>query len=290
MNHASPLGRDETQHPILLLHSSGLSAQQWRKLVSTLSPQWRVIAHDFLGCGVNPPWAPGQEFELQLELDAVFARLDAQEPIHLVGHSYGGFVALELARRNPDRIASLALYEPTAFGVLDSAEDDDVLDSFLQLIPLFDLSHLPRRLASQRALAGSVEVPLDVQKIPIGTEAWLRAFTTYWAGEGVWSAMPEETRASFLRAGEKVYLEMRAATVDRTPVTAYRALAMPTLLMCGARSPEPTRRIARRLAETMPRACLREFPTAGHLGPITHAIRVNEAIEEHLRTSGSARH
>ena len=44
-------------------------------------------------------------------------------PAHLVGHSYGAYVALLVARSVPSQVRSLALYEPVAFGVLDAVED-----------------------------------------------------------------------------------------------------------------------------------------------------------------------
>jgi pimeloyl-ACP methyl ester carboxylesterase len=286
MQHPFPSHSNGSGYPIMLLHSSGLSSQQWRRLVSSLSPKRCVIAHDFLGCGSEPPWPPGRDFSLQQELEGVLARCDTlASPVHLVGHSYGALVALQLARLDPSRVASLALYEPTAFGVLDSVDDEDALDDLVQLAPLFDLSHIPWRMASKRLRSGSWAPPVDRSQIPVGSEEWLYAFTSYWAGEGLWNAMPEETRASFRRAGQKVYLEMRAATLDRVPAAAYQEIGAPTLVMYGARSPAPTRRIASRLAGAMPRAYLREFPTAGHLGPITHASRINGAIEEHLRAS-----
>jgi len=289
MQHSFPSHANGSGYPIILLHSSGLSSQQWRRLVSTLGPKHHVIAHDFLGCGAEPPWPPGRDFELQEELDGVLTRCATLDPpVHLVGHSYGALVALQLARLNPSGVASLALYEPTAFGVLDSADDEDALDDLVQLAPLLDPSHLPWRMGSKRLRSGSWAPPVDGSQIPVGSEEWLYAFTRYWAGEGLWNAMPEETRASFRRAGQKVYLEMRAATFDRIPAAAYQNIRAPTLVMCGGRSPAPTRRIASRLAGAMPRACLREFPTAGHLGPITHASRVNEAIEQHLRASEPA--
>ena len=246
--------------PVILLHSSGLSSRQWRRLCSTLDGRYAVIAHDFLGCGSNSQWSSGQRFEVQMDVDRVRALLSTLDGrVHLVGHSYGGFVALALARLEGARVASLALYEPTAFGLLDRADAD--LDRLVQTVLLEE-----SQIAS-----------------PVGSEAWFRTFTAYWGGEGLWDVMPQETRTAFLHAGRKVYLEARALMLDRTPPEAYRDIAVPTLLMCGVQSPESTRLIATRLAHAMPCARLREFASAGHLGPITHATLVSEAIDDHPR-------
>src|SRR5690606_36303793 len=60
-------------------------------------------------------------FSLSHEAEPILARIDAhQGPVHLVGHSYGGGLALHVAALRPERIASLGLYEPSAFHLLKS--------------------------------------------------------------------------------------------------------------------------------------------------------------------------
>lgn len=251
--------------PVVLLHSSGLSSQQWRRLGVTLGARARVIAPDFLGSGANPPWPRDAPFELRMDLDGVRAILHTLDrPAHLVGHSYGAFVALALARLEPARVASLALYEPTALGVLNPVDDADAVAGLMHLVQT--LFH-------------------DAPEGAHGAEPWCRAFTDYWGGAGVWDVMPAETRSGFLRAGRKVALEVRELVLDRTAASEYARVAAPTLLMSGECSPHAPRRIAERLAAAMPAARLLRFASAGHLGPITHAAAVNHAIDAHLRAA-----
>jgi pimeloyl-ACP methyl ester carboxylesterase len=63
-------------------------------------------------------------FEARHDVAVVNATIDLceGEPVHLIGHSYGGRVGLAAATMRPDRIRSLALYEPTCFGMLRSLE------------------------------------------------------------------------------------------------------------------------------------------------------------------------
>lgn len=252
-----------TPQPIVLLHSSGMSSEQWLKLASNLGSSHRVIAPDFLGCGDNPTWPDDLDFDLRMDVDPICALLRTLDtPAHIVGHSYGAHVGLALARREPSRVASLALYEPTSFGVLNPVDDPEAVVSLMGL---------------------TQKLFLDARARP-GSEEWFRVFCEYWAAQDIWGIMPHDTRASFLHAGRKVDLEARALMQDQTPLDEYRKVVVPTLLMCGRRSPVSTRRIASRMAEAIPRARLHEFATAGHLGPITHANAINKMIEEHLRT------
>ena len=73
------------------------------------------------------------------------------EPVHLIGHSYGGFVALQVAQQLPDRIGTIAAYDPVAFGVIRAAHDTSGLADLqrAESSPVFcDIEHGgdPRRI------------------------------------------------------------------------------------------------------------------------------------------------
>jgi hypothetical protein len=70
---------------------------------------------------------------------------------------------------------------------------------------------------------------------------------------------------------------------EKTPLAAYTAVEVPTLILCGTRSPAPSRAITRLLAEALPHARHRTISNAGHMSPITHAAEVNGLIVEHLQ-------
>ena len=69
---------------------------------------------------------------------------------------------------------------------------------------------------------------------------------------------------------------------EKTPLAAYIGIGVPTLILCGTRSPRPSRTITRLLAETLPRARPRTIRDASHMSPITHSAEVNGLILEHL--------
>ena len=110
---------------MLLIHSGGFTSRQWRKLAEMLAPQFRVLAPDLIGYSPSAPWPDGEPFHFSRDVDYLLTLVD--EPVHLVGHSYGGFLALKLALARPDLVRSIAVFEPVAFGILDEVEDADAL-------------------------------------------------------------------------------------------------------------------------------------------------------------------
>jgi len=121
--HIDDLGEGE---PVLLLHSSGLSGRQWRRLVPELVKRgMRAVVPDLTGHGQSEPWPEPTPFSFRTDVDRVGEVLRTLGAAHVVGHSYGGLVGLHAAVASPAAIRSLTLYEPVAFGVLDVAEDAD---------------------------------------------------------------------------------------------------------------------------------------------------------------------
>jgi pimeloyl-ACP methyl ester carboxylesterase len=252
---------------VLLVHSGGFTSRQWRKLAAALAPTYQVAAPDLLGYGASGPWPIGEAFHFRQDVALLESVLDAvPRPVHVVGHSYGGLLALQLALAHPDAVRSLALFEPVAFGILDEPADAEawrILDKL--------------SLTYERGADG-----VD--------EGWLATFVEWWNGAGAWAALAEETKAAFRAVGWKLSQEVVTLVADRTDRATYGSIGAPTLLLGGAGSPLPERRVLEKLAAALPRATLKVFEGMGHMGPITHAAVVNEAIVAHIQAcSGEAR-
>jgi pimeloyl-ACP methyl ester carboxylesterase len=231
---------------VVCIHSGGFTSRQWKRLGERLAPHFRVIAPDLLGYAER--WPDGEPFDYRQDVERIAAMLD--EPMHVVGHSYGGLVALQVALARPDRVRSLAVYEPVAFGVLDAAARADI-----EQLPAYRLD---------------------------APDVWLEAFVDWWNGAGAWRALAESTQQAMRVVGWKVSEEVRSLVADRTDLARYATIAAPTLLLGGERTRPVERSVLEALARALPHATLEVFPGMGHMGPITHADRVNAAIEAHL--------
>ena len=110
--------------PVIALHCSGAGAGQWRALAEALGPAYRLDAPEHYGCESTGPWSGAHVFTLADEAARTFDLIDrSKRKVHLIGHSYGGGVALHVALAWPDRISSLTLYEPSAFHLLEAMGD-----------------------------------------------------------------------------------------------------------------------------------------------------------------------
>lgn len=251
---------DGAGEPVVLLHSGGFTSRQWRRLRDSLLSTHRVLAPDLLGYGTSGAWPVGEPFHFHADraaIGALLATLD--QPAHLVGHSYGGLIALHAALEHPAR--SLVVYEPVPFGVLDRDADGDALAELLRLRPTYTPD------------ASGVD------------ELWLSEFVDWWNGPGAWAAMSEEARAAFRSVGWKLSQEVFSLVPDRTDLTSFRRIVAPTLLLGGERSPLAEQRVLDRLAAGLPHVTLKRFAGLGHMGPISHAALVNETISAHIRAA-----
>lgn len=114
--------------PVLLSHSLFFNRDMFRPLVERLAPRYRVITYDHRGQGESAP-APVDELSMETLTEDAAALIEALElgRVHVVGNSMGGFVALRLAARHPDLVA-------TAAALGSSAEEEHKLDDFAPLV------------------------------------------------------------------------------------------------------------------------------------------------------------
>lgn len=95
--------------PVVLLHGYAVHGGMWAQVRSTLEPEFDVIVPDLRGHGFSErSAAPFTVADLADDVAALLSALDLPRA-HVVGYSLGGYVALGLALRHPDRVARLAL-------------------------------------------------------------------------------------------------------------------------------------------------------------------------------------
>jgi pimeloyl-ACP methyl ester carboxylesterase len=251
--------------PVVLVHSTLSHKEQWHALSNILSRRYQVIAVDLIGHGGSA--RRHHEVTLMEEahaieslLSQVLGRLPA---FHVVGHSYGAGAALRMARDFSDRVASLALFEPTSFHVLPPY--DTALDDITNVIAVMKTA----------MRAGAPEAALEV-------------FTDYWGGIGAYAALPTKLKALLAARVDIALGNFRALLNEPASLDDYAKLDIPACLISGTTSPESSRRVTALLADAMPRSelfCIE----GGHLAPVTQPDAVNAIIERFLATCEAER-
>jgi pimeloyl-ACP methyl ester carboxylesterase len=255
---------------VIALHCSGAGAAQWRPLAAALGTTYELSAPEHYGSASAGPWTGEQPFTLAVEAARTIALIDrASHPVHLIGHSYGGGVALHAAIARRNRIASLSLYEPSAFHLLVGM--------------------------GEKATHALAEITAVARDCAVGTITgdYRRAaanFVDYWNGPGAWDALRPDIRDCLTRWLPKATLDFHALFGEPTPLAAYGDLPFPVLAMRGEHAPAPTRLIAEALAGVLADGRLVTIAGAGHMGPLTHAEPVNAEIVAHIRTADAAQY
>jgi pimeloyl-ACP methyl ester carboxylesterase len=113
----------DSQPRLLLVHGSVVNAELTWSAQRPLAERFELVAPNRRG------FPPGPEVEhVDFEDEAVWLDRFVEPGTHLVGHSYGGVIALLAAARHPARLRSLTVIEPPAFGV---ARGVPAVDEFL---------------------------------------------------------------------------------------------------------------------------------------------------------------
>jgi len=251
----------DTRDTLLCLHSSGSSGRQWGAYSAPLASRFRVVAPDLLGYAVERRWPTGTPASLDDEAKALAALLPPAGA-HVLGHSYGGSIALQLALRWPERVKSLTLYEPVRFALL--------------------FGHPATETAGETIVGVGRRIGMEV--LSGAHHAAAASFVDYWSGEGSWAALEPRRRDALAQRMPKVQAEFEALFADRVPVTAYRTLRLPVRLLGGTRSPLPARGVLDRLEANLPNVTRATLPGLGHLGPIEAPAQVLAELDW-LRTS-----
>jgi pimeloyl-ACP methyl ester carboxylesterase len=246
---------------VVCVHSNASSGGQWRALIELLAPRFHVLAPDSYGAGKSPEWPSDLTITLEDEARLIEGVLQkAGSPLALVGHSYGGAVALKAALMDPGRVRALALYEPTLFALIEQQGPS------------------PNDADGIRDAVARASLALDAGNKADAAEA----FIDYWMAPGSWAQTPEARKPAIADAVTKVRRWKHALFTEPTPIARFRELDIPVLLMTGKRSTASAHGVAMILKEVLPRVEHVEFEKLGHMGPITHPELVNDAIARFL--------
>jgi esterase len=229
----------------VLLHGSFTDYRSWAFQVPALSKRYRVLAPSLRHYYPEPWDGRGGDFSVSRHADdvAFFIERLALGQVRLIGHSRGGAVALTVARRHPELVATLTLADPRG---LESLLPDTPGSREMEFQLRNNFATLQRNLA-----AGDVDRAA-------------REFVDALAGAGAWERRPKDQK--------QIFIDNLATAVDTGEFTAITCadverLAFPVLLITGEHSP---RRYAAMFAAM--RACHASIPAPVIIPGAAHAM------------------
>jgi len=246
---------------VMLVHSSVSGARQWRKLMDDLKGKFRARAVNLFGYGNTPAWAAETTQTLDDQAHLVEAALPADaEEVYLVGHSFGGSVAMKAAARMGRQVTKLVLLETNPFYLLAQASRTDAF-------------------AEAKELCDWIKKYGTLGEWPTAAEK----FADYWGGGGTWSDMSLDRRAAFTEALKPNFFEWDAVMNETTPVEEWASLLpRATLLVFDPDTVLPIREIAALLRRSCPEWSYKEVPGVGHMAPLTRPDLINPLVSAFL--------
>ncbi|MGM0418045.1 MAG: alpha/beta fold hydrolase [Thermodesulfobacteriota bacterium] len=250
--------------PVVFLHCSMSTKEQWLKIFNSLKNSFTVIAIDLYGYGQSPFPEKFEGFSLDHETKAMESVLDEtigpDTKFHLVGHSYGGAAAMKYSAGKNSRNLSLCVYEPM-------------------------LNHVFRETDKEMYYLGKEFIGDIEQSIINGNpEQGCIKFIDLFSGDGTFERLPEEIKNIFIRCIKKMPMDYKATIADDLSLDLYKNIKIPTCIISGEQSPDLTADISKAVAGVVPH-CFFHKVKGGHMAPIEKPDNVNKIIENFLVSS-----
>jgi pimeloyl-ACP methyl ester carboxylesterase len=234
---------------VVVVHGFPLDGAMWSGVARVLSSQFQVLKPDLPGRG-NSEAPPPTSVEGHADfLETILARVDG--PVGIAGFSFGGYVALALMRRRPDKVRALALVDTRASADDEAgkAKRDETIAAVRAngVAPLVE--SMPAKLLSPESL-GRADLVERVRRI-------------------ISRQRPETVEADLVAMRDRP---------DSTPF--LREIALPTIVLVGDRDVLTPPADSEAMAAAIPDARLTVVPGAGHLTPMERPKAVAQSLAE----------
>lgn len=224
---------------IVFIHGSFATHATWKRYCEQLSAHYQCISIKLPGHGGAPEPtdtdAPSEALELEI-IESIIQQ-HCQNPIHLVGHSYGGVVALNLAMNNNIAIKQLTLFEPVAVWALN---DSSTLAQH-QAVAEF--------LAAYQQAAANNE-PFACQRV-----------IDFWGGEGAFASLPQHIQNTMPALTDNNLRHWQICTHSTFSLADLKHVTAATQVICGDKSNPILGDIAAQLCQHIP--CSQTHTIAG---------------------------
>lgn len=259
------------------MHGIPTDIRAWNAQVVPFSKKYRVITYSRRHA--RPNRNEGKLIDSTIEnntkdLEGLIRQVVTSPPVHLIGHSYGGFIAAYLALKSPELIRKLVLIEPgiTTLLVKDPKNSAELLSLLIRSPSTALAAASYTRKFYNPMLDAYHEGDLD-----LALKLFVDGLTNR---RGALEQLPEDVRI-MLKENSKTIGEVETKLPIFTKGDAGR-ISAPTLLMKGANSPKVLPAIVDVLSKSMPNTEAVALADSTHFPHFENAERFNEKVMEFL--------
>lgn len=244
---------------VVLVPGSCSTGAAWRPVIAAWGSQFRSVTTSLLGYGGTSERRTAGDPAILRNAEAMESVIRrAGGRVHLVGHSFGGLVALAVALRNRVSLASLAIIEAPAVEILRERNEDRHYRAFRRMTDAYFADFA----------GGNVEA--------------IGAMIDFYGGAGTFASWPPRARAYAVESTPVNILDWADAYGFPLPQASLAALQVPLLVVRGGASPQAVQRANALLCELTGNAKLTTIDGAAHFAIATHANEIASRIAAHI--------
>jgi pimeloyl-ACP methyl ester carboxylesterase len=251
--------------PMVFVHGAPGDLRSWEPVRDEVAKKYWFIAYTQRYFGTKPWPDDGKNFSVLVLSDdlATFIKSLNAGPVHLVGWSYGGLIAVQAAVKNPSLVRSLILYEPNIISVLpaDSAEGKAARDERAKMFA---------------PVIAAMKAGDAVQAAKSSCEVWLQL------GPGGFDREPQAVQTRVLENARVMPLIFNAPPPPAINCDMLKNFSQPTLVMRGEKTQLSNVLISEAISRCVPGAQLVVLQNVNHDGPIRDPAAFTNAVFEFL--------
>ena len=244
---------------VVLVPGSCSTGAAWRPLIALWEHRFRCVTTSLLGYGGTTERRSAGDTDIRHEAEIVESVIRwAGGPVHLVGHSFGGLVALAVALRKQAPLLSLSILEAPAPEILRRAGEDGHYRAFRDMTDGY------------------------FRAFGAGRRDAIAEMIDFYGGAGTFAGWPQRIRDYAIATTPVNIADWASAFGFALRPEALATLELPTLLIWGEASHPTVRRANELIGRSLPWGSIATIPGAAHFMISTHPAEVARAIARHL--------